>query len=66
MPGVLQHLEAVVKEIAEDDRELTEGELIAIALQMCPAGESIEIHEAHCDVFPCARIPRVIQKPMAS
>jgi len=63
MPGMLQEARVVEVEV---DEETDEGELIAYALELCPPGESIEIHVPSCDVFPCTCIPRVIQKPMAS
>lgn len=53
---------------SEDSEEiLVEGTLeegIALALEMCPDGESIEIHEPWCDVTSCTCVPHVIKKPV--
>ena len=51
----------------EDDEILVEGTLeegITLALELCPDGESIEIHEAWCDVTSCTCMPHVIRKPV--
>lgn len=48
----------------EVETDLPEDEAIALALELCPPGESIEIHAAACDVFPCSCLPRVIRKEL--
>lgn len=64
MAGVLQPAVGSTDEpAAETKRTPTADEWIAIALEMCPPGQAIEIHAAYCDVIPCGCIPRVIVKP---
>ena len=70
MAGVLQGFDDYDAAPADDDSSdeilvdcsLEQG--IALALEMCPDGESIEIHEPWCDVTACTCMPQVIKKPV--
>ena len=72
MAGVLQGFEDYETEDGEDDDssgdeilvDCTLEQGIALALEMCPDGEAIEIHEPWCDVTSCTCMPQVIRKPV--
>ncbi len=43
----------------------TEDELIALALEMCPDGETISIHEPRCEIsedHDCTCMPQTLRK----
>jgi hypothetical protein len=61
VPGVVQ-----APVVRASEPEEVEVDVLALALQMCPPGEAIEIHEAHCECIPCTCVPRVIVKPHPS
>lgn len=67
MPGVLQPALARTEPVSEEQQnEFATENAIAWALEMCPPGMAIEVHESYCDVIACSCIPRVIQKPLAA
>jgi hypothetical protein len=60
MPGVLH--QQVIARVLEVQ---TEDEGIALALAMCPPGETIELHEPECAIAVggCTCVPRLITAP---
>lgn len=64
MGGHIQGKHAEREVLGEVTLELSENESIALALSMCPEGESIEIHAADCEnpANECTCVPRRIVK----
>lgn len=66
MAGILHGTDDEEHTLADDEEIIvpTMEEGVALALEMCPEGESIEIHESWCDVTACTCMPHVIKKPV--
>lgn len=65
MAGFLQP--PIMSKKNEIETELSEEEAVAMALEMCPPGESISLHRKDCEVTPeeiwrCTCIPMVLRK----
>lgn len=55
MPGILHPLRSAPSTSNGEDGTIyvpSLDEALALALSLCPAGESVSLHEAHCPVTP--------------
>lgn len=64
VPGNIQ--KPVRKVVDEVVVELSVEESIALAMELCPPGEWIELHAEYCDVCDCTCMPRRIMKTVIS